>query len=199
MSSFDTKIVFGAIAVLISLPGYALYINNTLKGKSKPQFYSWLIWGTLAAIGFSSQVSSGAGPGSWVTGATVLGCGLIALLALFKGEKKLSNVDKLLLALSAVAVTLRVLTDKPLEVLLLAIFAALIGYVFTSKKAYYHPENETVLTYILNSVKFFPSLFALSTVSKLTFIYPFSMMLANAWLAGLILVRRRKIDSQQIS
>ena len=188
------KVFFGTLAVLISLPGYVLYIKNTILGKTKPHFFSWLIWGTLAAIGFSSQIVSGAGPGSWVTGVTVLGCGLIAAMALFKGETDLSRIDKVLLSLSAVAVITRILTDSPLQALLLAVFAALIGYVFTSKKAYHHPEKETVITYILNSVKFFPSLFALTTVSKLTFIYPFSMMLANAWLAGLIIVRRRSIS-----
>lgn len=185
------KTVFGLLAVIISLPGYAIYIRNTFRGTTKPQFYSWLIWGTLAAIGFSSQIVSGAGPGSWVTGVTVLGCAMIAVLALFKGERKLSRTDKVLLLLSAVAVAMRILSDSPLEALLLAVFAALIGYVFTSKKAYYNPQHETVLTYILNSVKFFPSLFALTTVSKLTFIYPFSMMLANAWLAALIIYRRK--------
>ena len=174
------KTVFGLLAVLISLPGYVIYVRNTFRGTTKPQFYSWLIWGTLAAIGFSSQLVSGAGPGSWVTGVTVLGCGVIAILALFRGEKKLSSTDKVLLLLSAVAVAIRVFSDNPLQALILAVFAALIGYVFTSKKAYYNPQHETVLTYVLNSVKFFPSLFALNTVSKLTFIYPFSMMLANA-------------------
>ena len=193
MISHTTKEFFGLLAVAISLPGYAIYICNTLRGKTVPQLYSWVIWGTLAAVGFSSQVVSGAGPGAWVAGVTVLGCGAIAILALFKGEKELTKVDKVLLTLGAAAVVIRVLINRPLQALLLAVFAALIGYVFTSKKAYNNPEKETVLTYILNSVKFLPSLFALTTVTKLTFIYPFSMMLANAWLAGLIIVRRRVV------
>lgn len=194
--NFDYKVLLGLLAVFISLPGYVIYIRNTLSGKTKPQFYSWLIWAVLAGIGYSSQIVSNAGPGSWVTGVTVLGCGVIAVLALFKGDMHLSGVDKVLLGLSSIAVLLRVLTDNPLEALILAVGAALVGYVFTSKKAYSNPQQETVITYVLNSVKFFPSLFALSTVSKLTFIYPFSMLLANAWLAGLIIVRRKQLNAR---
>ena len=183
----------GGLAVAISLPAYVIYTRNIFKGKTRPQMYSWLIWGTLASVGFLGQVSSNAGPGAWVTGVTALSCLLIFSLAIFKGAHDLAKLDKVLLSVAVVAVAIRIFTHSPLVSSVMATLAGLVGFNLTIKKAYQKPYEETAISFALNGIKFFPALFALNKTTVLTFAYPFCMMLANLSVVWVVLVRRRAV------
>jgi hypothetical protein len=73
----------------------------------------------------------------------------------------------------------------------LAVVALVIGSFLTMKKAYYKPGEETAKTFALNSIKFIPSIFALSTYSYLTVAYPVSALLTNAAIVIVIVARRK--------
>lgn len=165
--------------LILGIPSYAHYLYNVYKRKTVPHVYSWLIWAVLAGIGYVAQASTNAGPGAWNTGFTAIVCFLVFLGALKYGERKLSKLDMLLLVLAGTAIVARLLIGNYVATVLLTTGAALIGFIFTIKKAYLRPKQENPATFFLNALRNLISLFALNVISFTTFFYPFTMMLAN--------------------
>lgn len=154
--------------------------------------YSWLIWAILAGIGYVAQVSANAGPGAWNTGITAVVCFAVFLISIKHGARKLSGLDVILLGLAFLAVIARLLTGDFVLAVLLTTTAALIGFFLTLKKTYKHPDEENATTFFINALRNFVSLFALTSISFVTFFYPFIMMLANL-AVSLTVVSGRKV------
>jgi hypothetical protein len=187
------KNLLGILPVILAVPSYFLYIKSVLSRKTVPHMYSWLIWSVLAFIGYVAQINSGAGPGAWNTGVTSLACFIIFILAIRYGERKLTRLDTVLLAIATLATISRIITDSYTVATLLATTAASIGFIFTIKKAYINPDDENPQTFSINALRNLISLFALSSISFNTFFYPFCMMLANFAVALVILHRKKKL------
>ena len=66
----STKDVMGALAVLIAIAAYGIYVWKTLRGDARPHPLSWLIFGVLTGTGYLVQLDQKAGPGSWVMAIT---------------------------------------------------------------------------------------------------------------------------------
>lgn len=173
------KTFLGILPLILGIPSYAHYLYNVRRRKTVPHLYSWLIWAILAGIGYAAQVSTNAGPGAWNTGFTAIVCFVVFVASLKYGERRLSKLDMLLLALAFLAIAARLLIGNYIATVLLTTGAALIGFTFTVKKAYRHPGQENPATFFINALRNLISLFALTVISFTTFFYPFCMMLAN--------------------
>ena len=187
----SSKILIGLVPVLLAIPSYTYYIYTIFKGKTVPHMYSWLIWAILAGIGYVAQVSANAGPGAWNTGITAVVCFAVFLISIKYGARKLSGLDVVLLGLAFLAVIARLLTGDFVLAVLLTTSAALIGFSLTLKKTYKHPDEENATTFFINALRNFISLFALTSISLVTFFYPFSMMLANLAVTATVVSGRR--------
>lgn len=173
------KTFLGLLPLIMGVPSYACYIYSVYKKKTVPHVYSWLIWAVLAGIGYIAQASTNAGPGAWNTGFTAVVCFAVFLVSLKYGERKLSKVDLALLLIASSAIVARLLVGNYIATVLLTTGAALIGFIFTVKKAYLHPHQENSATFLLNGLRNLISLFALNVIAFTTFFYPFCVMLAN--------------------
>ena len=60
----------GALAVVIAVIAYAIYVWQSLRGKARPHPLSWLIFGILTGTAYLVQLDEAAGPGSWVMAIT---------------------------------------------------------------------------------------------------------------------------------
>jgi len=185
------KALIGIVPLALALPSYTYYIYTIYKRKTVPYMYSWLIWSILAGIGYVAQISANAGPGAWNTGITAIVCFAVFIISIKYGERKLSKVDLALLGLALLAVITRLLTGDYVLAVLLTTFAACIGFILTLKKARKRPNQENATTFFLNSLRNLISLFALTSISFVTFFYPFSMMLANLAVTATIVSGRR--------
>lgn len=191
----NTKTLLGILPLLIGIPSYAHYIHSVYKRKTTPHMYSWLIWAVLASISFIAQVDAGAGPGAWNTGFTALVCLIVFVLATKFGERKLSKLDVFLLLMALASVLTLFIINNAVIAVLLTTIAACIGFTLTIKKAYREPGQENIITFSLNSVRNLISLFALTSVTFVTFFYPFCIMLANFTVVATVLTRRRKLGT----
>ncbi|HEX4774604.1 MAG TPA: hypothetical protein VH234_03740 [Candidatus Saccharimonadales bacterium] len=187
----EYKNILGLLSGTMALLAYWIYLKDIFAGKTKPHMFSWLIWGLLASTAYFGQVSGKAGAGEWVTGLTALGCLLIFVVAIFKGDKDIHTIDKLLLAIASLSIILLVAVKDARVSTTLAVVALVIGSFLTMKKAYYKPSEETAKTFALNSIKFIPSIFALSTYRYLTVVYPVAALITNAAIV-IVIVGRRK-------
>jgi len=192
----ELQSLLGAAATIIGIVGYIPYFWNIFLGKTKPHAFSWLVWTVLTGIAFAAQLSENAGAGAWVTGATVIACFLIFVLALIKGQKTFPSFNWVSLVVAGISLLLWRLTNDPtLSIIMIAIVDA-VGYLPTFRKGYRRPNDETATTFALSSLKFIPALFALETHSIATWFYPASLVLMNGAFVVMLLIRRQQIKNQ---
>lgn len=185
------KVASGVLSLVPAAIAYALYFKGIIAGKIKPHAFSWLIWGLLAGNGFIAQISAHAGVGSWATGVTSIACLTIFGIAIFRGDTKVLRLDWTLLTLALISFGLLfVIEDKTLS-LCVTLFATLLGFSMTWRKAWRLPHQEAAMAFGLNAIKFLPAIFALQTYSFLTVAYPLTAGLANAAVVFIILLRSR--------
>ncbi|OGY98651.1 MAG: hypothetical protein A2855_01310 [Candidatus Liptonbacteria bacterium RIFCSPHIGHO2_01_FULL_57_28] len=186
----DGKILLGLLTIGIGIISYVLYFFGIFRGRTKPDPYSWLIWGVLASIVFFAQIGSGGGPGAWATAFTAAVCLLIAAIAYARYQGKMKKVDLFSLIGAVVAIAVWRLTADPLWAVILAIIIGAIGFIPTFYKIFSRPAEETAATYSLNALKFGVALFALGSLSPVTWLYPAALVVMNVSLAATILLRR---------
>lgn len=189
---FDIKTALGAITVITGLISYSFYYADIFRNKTKPDGFSWLIWGVLAAITFFAQMSKHAGPGAWATGLTAIACTSIAVTAFVRNPAKIKPIDIASLAGALGGLVLWIFTDDPLIAVVLAVAVGGMGFVPTFRKAFEKPLEETQMTYLLNAIKFMLALLALAAYNLVTVLYPAAMVLMNLSLVTLITVRSKK-------
>src|SRR5277367_5488154 len=81
------KDVMGALAVLIAVIAYGIYVWKSLRGEARPHPLSWLIFGVLTGTGYLVQLDQNAGPGSWVMAITTIVCLMLCLMSFWRGER----------------------------------------------------------------------------------------------------------------
>jgi hypothetical protein len=191
----DYKPLLGGAATAIALIGYAPYIYNTLKGKTKPHAFSWFVWGVLEAIGFTAQVVGHAGPGAWVTGFSSAVTFFIFFLALKNGNRKFLLFDWISLGGALIAIILWRLTNDPTLAVIFVVTADATAFFPTYRKAFSRPFEETLTEFALSFVKHSIAIFALSTYSLTTWLYPASLMATNGAFVIMTLIRRRAMKA----
>ena len=190
----SVQLFFGILSIIPAVLAYVFYFRDMFAGKTKPHAFSWLIWGILAGNGFIAQVSAQAGIGAWVTGLTSAACLTIFFVTVLrKGDTRLIRLDWALLALALTAFALLFVVSDPTLSLCLTLFATLLGFTMTIRKAYYRPHEETARAFLLNALKFAPAIVALGSFSFLTVAYPLTAGLANVTVVGVIYIRRRQL------
>ncbi|MBX4187490.1 MAG: hypothetical protein KW802_04575 [Candidatus Doudnabacteria bacterium] len=189
----DYKIWLGGISIAIAFVSYIPYFWHIYQGKTKPHAFSWLIWGILQAIGFAAQLVGHGGAGTWATAVTSLICFTIAGVAFWKGENKFILFDWLSLAGAGLAIFFWWLTSSPVISVILITISDLIGFLPTYRKAYHKPNEETLISYMLSTLKEVISLFALSHYNFLTGFYITMVSIANMTFVTMVFIRRKKM------
>ena len=189
---FDYKLVLSGIGVIIGLLGYLLYIRDTIRYNTRPHLFSWLIWTILELIALGIQITEGAGIGAAVSGVSALGCFVVMLLAIKKGEKSFPVIDWIFLASSLGALILWLVADQPVAATILIVTTDIFAFAPTFRKAYTRPHEETLLEYAAAGAKFVFGLGALRTYSLTTWLYPLYLVLANFSFVVFALIRRRQ-------
>lgn len=187
----EYKDLLGYLTVILGFISYVPYFRNILSGSTKPHAFSWLIWSILESIVFAVQVTEDAGAGAWVTASTALICFSVFVLALYKGSRTFDRMDWITLSLAFVAMVLWRVTQNPINALLLVIMADLLGYISTFRKAFHAPFEETASTYCIGSIKNAISIFALTSFTLATWLFPIYLTVINATFFIFLLIRRR--------
>lgn len=187
------KPYFGVTAVCLGLCAYIFYISSTLRNKTKPHAFSWLLWTLTTAIVFTAQITKGGGAGSWSTGFTCIVCLAIGIISLFKYDKAYSLSDILFISVALLALLPWFFTKNPTASVILIASIDVVGYGPTLRKSYYYPDEENAISFGLNSIKHLFSFLALQNYIVATWIYPASQIFMNGLVVVLLLIRRRQL------
>lgn len=189
----EYKIVVALIAAILEVIANFPYIRDILAKKTKPHFFTWLIWTLLTWISFFILVSEGAGVGAWVTGVTAVTCLAILVLSFFFGERKITISDWTCLVLALFALVLWKNANDVFLAMIIIVIVDTLGFIPTFRKSFSKPYEETLSTYLLVIGKHILTLLALQVYTPTTILYPSILFLTNFLFAIMLVIRRKKV------
>lgn len=178
-------------SILSALIGYSYYIASIVRGNTRPHAFTWISWTIVVAILFFAQRAGGAGAGSWPTALSAVACCTIAILALWRGERRISRSDRYIFAASLIAIVIWRMTSDPLSAIMVLLVTDLLAFAPTIRKSWLYPRSETLLLYVMNAGKHLLAAFAMEQVSPSTLTYPIFAATVGMCFIVMILYRRR--------
>lgn len=184
---------FGALSTLMVLSSRANYFSGIFRGKVHPHMFSWVIWCVISAIGFTAQMSQGAGAGGWSRGFACITSFMIVLFACRKGTNYIKRSDWITLAVALSAIPLWIITRTPLWSVILVCTMDVLGCYPTLRKAWNRPYEEAVRSYLFSGIGGIFSLIAIEHYSPSTWLCPAEGLCANIMLISCLMWRRKKL------
>ena len=190
---YDYHVILGGIGVGVALVGYAFYIRSILLGETKPHIFTWLILGLIDGIVFVAQLVSGAGAGAWPLGISIIICSVIVALSVKRGEKRITASDWVFLTAALASIGVWIVMRDPLGAVIILTVINVFGTAPTVRKSFYRPNEESMIPWSLDIVRFILALIALDTFNLTTALFPAGIILTNLCLVTMVLYRRRQL------
>ncbi len=185
------KIIF--IAILLNLVGHVLYIKSIIKGDTKPNLVSWIIWMLAPFIGVFFQIKAGAGLSAVPVFMAGFGPFIIIISALLVKNAfwKIHKLDIYCGILSISSLVLYIATRNLSLSIIFAILADALAFIPTYIKAWNHPETESHNAY---SWAILSNLIGLLIIKEWSFpIFSFGLYLVIGNIGMLYVLFRKKI------
>ena len=184
----DKFVIVGAV---ISLLGTSTYIRDTLKGKTRPNRISWLMWTLAPLVAFAAELSKGVGLQSLMTFAAGFSP-LLVLVASFVNRKsvwKLTSFDVTCGVLSFLGLLLWAVTREGNIAIVFSILADGLAAVPTVVKSYSHPDSENWIAFASAAVS---AALTLLSIDNWTFAnYGFPLYILAICITFVLLIRFR--------
>jgi hypothetical protein len=156
---------FVYLAAIITFIGIFIYAIDTLRGKTKPNRVTWILWTIVPLITFFAQLSEGVGISVVFALAFALGP-LFVVIASFTNKNaywKLTFFDYLCGAISLLAIILWVITGNGVLAIILSIIADFAAALPTYRKGFKEPESENIAAYVVGVISAIITLLTLQT------------------------------------
>ena len=190
------KLFLGIVAAIIGLVSYIPYFWGIYRGQIKPHGFTWFVWGVLTGIGFVAQLLSGGGAGSFLMLIYSLLCFSVAIIAFKQGHVKYVLFDWISLSGALFASGLWLLTKNPLTAVILISLSDGIAILPTMRKAYYYPNEESVLPWFVGVFTYIFSILALDSRSLTNWLYPASIIFFDLVFVLEVWVRRSQLRAK---
>lgn len=188
-----TKDLLTVVALLFAILAYIPYIKDTLKRKTRPHAFSWLIWGTMSMVAFYAQYSDGGGAGTWAIAFTAVADYIIFFFALYKGEHTITITDWLSLLAAFVGLGLWTVHDQPPMSLILISAVGIVGFIPTVRKSMEKPQQETISTYVFLTLKYVFAVAGLERFTFITMVFPTTLGTMHGFFVWVLISRRRQL------
>lgn len=189
------KELLGTIAVALTFAGYIPYIRDTIKHKTTPHVFTWFIWGLVTAIAFALQISHQAGPGAYTTLAAAIVCFIIFGFGVRQGNRNITKSDTIFFILSLLALVIWLFAKQPVLSVILLSTIDMLGFIPTIRKSWHKPNEETLISYLTNTLRFGLALLALDHYTIITTLYPATWIIANGTFSVFLIARRKQKGS----
>ncbi|OQY65455.1 hypothetical protein B6D29_03785 [Microgenomates bacterium UTCPR1] len=182
----DERFIF--IGFFLSLYGSVNYLADTIKGKTKPNRVSWLLWSIAPLIAFFAEIQKGVGLQSLMTFSVGFGP-LLIFLASFLNKKSYWNLNKFDYfygLLSAIGIIIWKLTGEGNIAIFFSVLADLLAGIPTIIKSYIAPESESYSVYLFSSFNAIITLLTIKTWTFAHWAFPVYILLIDVVLFSLI-------------
>ncbi|HTJ73335.1 MAG TPA: hypothetical protein VL481_01960 [Verrucomicrobiae bacterium] len=177
--------MLGVIAGVVGAIGYAPYIRDILKGTTKPDRASWLIWLLEYAALFCAQLSVGTAGSLWLIGLQLLAVIAINILSYRYGTGGFTKENSLvLLSVCAVLTAWYFIRSADLTIILLIAVEA-SGVILTMRKVYKQPGSETLIMWALIALAGMIGVIAIGkNASLILYAYPVALIVMGLGVMG---------------
>lgn len=193
MFELDYRIILWVATIWLAIYWYYDYILDTIKWKTTPHLFSWIVFLIMDAIAFLIQIWDNAGPWAWGTLATWLMWLFIVWLALKNWEKNITSTDMIAFALAIISIILYVLVESPVYSLVTVLCILIFAMYPTFRKSYNKPQEETLSLYIIAAIRSGISIIATLNISLLTIGLPVFIILINALFISMTIIRKKQL------
>lgn len=184
------------IAVAMWLYSYIPYFRDMIAWRTTPHIFSWFIRTLLTAIAFFWQISDGAGIWARITLLSCLCSFAVVVYALIhRWNKQIHRSDRWSFLWALTALVIWYLTNNALRSMVLITLIDALWFIPTFRKWREQPWSETVITYMLNWIKFFFAIAAFDNFSIITVLYPASLIFMNCLFGTMIRYRRKQLHT----
>jgi hypothetical protein len=171
----------GIIAGILSLVGYIPYIFETVKGVTRPNQATWIIWTLVGGLLAFSYLAEQGLSSSWLPLGYFVGPFIVAILTFRYGYSKWTKLDIICLIAAFLSIIPWLLSDNASFTLLINIFIDSTGAIPTLIKTYREPETEDFTAWLIFFIANTIQLFAM-TYWNIASLYPIYLFI----LAGLL-------------
>lgn len=174
------------VGAFVQLIGISFYIKSVLRGETKPNRVSWLLWSVAPIIGTFAALSEGV---RWaVLPVFTAGFGplLVFIFSFFnkKSYWKLERFDYICGLLSVLALILWAITKQPIIAIVLSIASDGFAAIPTLVKAWENPETESIGPYATGLFNASTSFAAIKTWNFSSYGFPLYLFIID----GLLLI-----------
>jgi hypothetical protein len=188
--------LFGVIAGVLALLAAIPYIRDTIKGETRPNRVTWLIWVILQTIALFAQISGGGRDSLLLTIGDLIASATILLLAFVKGESKWHWIDRMALIGAGIGLILWYALNQPIVALAVTIFIDLCGAVPTLRKSFVDPDSETRSTWWIVGIGAIFGVLAVGKVDVTLLVYPIYLAVINLAVAAAIELGKLNLKRQ---
>ena len=169
------------VGVAVQLIGITSYIKETIKGKTKPNRVTWLLWSIAPMIAAFAALSDGVKLSVLPVFMSGFGPFLVFIFSFVnkKSYWKLGKFDYLCGILSVLALALWGITNNPNIAIIFAILSDGLAAVPTLTKAWHYPETETASPFMAGLFSASTSLFAIIKWNFSSLAFPIYLILVN--------------------
>lgn len=186
--------IFGLVGSLLAAGGMVWYIYTIIYGDTRPNQITWGVWALIGALGASSAIQGGAGPGAWVAVVYLFFQIVVFGLTLSpKYNKKGREVYDYPLGLMAVVGILvwQIFDLPPSFAAAVAVTAdATVGW-FTLRESWRQPMTEPLRVWFIDSLAAALGLLAIAHWSFAASAYPVYLLVGNGAIFTTLLLARR--------
>lgn len=181
---------FGYISLLLFMFSAVPYVRSILKGNTKPQRITWLIWTVLVFIAFFSQLAKGATWSLLLTVGDAITIVIVFIFSIKYGVGGFRKIDILSLIGAGISLLLWYLTNEPAVALFLIILIDIIGSNLTILKVWKNPETENWVGWAMCGVGGLFGILSVGSFNLILLAYPVYICLANSVIAIIVLIRK---------
>jgi hypothetical protein len=191
MGNYLQYLVF--VGVFIHLLGISDYIKDTIKGKTKPNRITWLLWSIAPLIGAFASIANGFS----LALIPVFSLGLapfLVFIASFSNKNaywELKKLDYICGLFAVLALLLWAITNNPMTAVIFAIFSDIFAGIPTLIKIWKFPQTETLTPYTTGFISSITALFAIKLWSFNETTFPIYLILIQALYLAVFILRKK--------
>ncbi len=163
IAAFSSAIIlFGSISY---------YLIQLFRGVMKPHAFSWFVWMVVTLIIVAGLIDKGETQAALRSGFMALACLTVFLCALRRGDSYITRSDWVMLFLSLAAIPIWLITKEPTLSAIWLLAVEGIAYIPTTRKAYYFPFEEGLVSNTANMVGNILVLMSLQHMTLMALVY----------------------------
>ncbi len=188
------------VGAIVNLFGTFIYIRDTLRGQTKPNLVSWVLWAAAPMIASGAAFSAGI---RWAVLPTFM-AGFVPVLVIIaalikrKAVWRPTTFDYICGGLSVMALVLWIITKEPNLAIIFSILSDGLAALPTIRKSWLFPATESGITYITGLFNMFTTIAALQFYSFSELAFPIYNLIINIVISFAI-YRKRFFSKPKVS